>query len=135
MSRKIFVNLPVKDLKKSMEFFGGLGFTFNPQFTDDNAACMVITEEIHSMLLTHPHFEGFSPHPICDAKQMTEVLIAVEFDSREEVDRVVEKAVSSGGREFNDPQEYPFMYSRAFQDLDGHVWEILWLDPTALPAS
>lgn len=132
MNRKIFVNLPVWDLNKSRAFFESLGFEFNPQFSDDTAACLVISEEIYSMLLTHEKFATFSPNPIADARQVTEVLIALSCNTREEVDQLVSKACAAGGKTFNEPQDYGFMYSHAFQDLDGHVWELVWMNPEAV---
>jgi predicted lactoylglutathione lyase len=132
MSRKIFVNLPVKDLKRSMEFFGRLGFSFNPRFTDETAACMVVSEEIYAMLLTHAKFKEFTPHPISDAKKSTEVLVCLTCDSRGEVDEVVGKAVAAGGKTFKEPMDYGFMYGRSFQDPDGHIWEWIWMDPAAV---
>jgi predicted lactoylglutathione lyase len=132
MSRKIFVNLPVKDLKKSMEFFRGLGFSFNPQFTDETAACMVISEDIYAMLVTHPKFEGFAPNPICDATRNTEVLVCLSCDGRSEVNTIADKAVAGGGKNAGEPMDYGFMYGRSVQDLDGHVWEFMWMDPSAI---
>jgi len=132
MSRKIFVNLPVKDLKRSMEFFGRLGFSFNPQFTDETAACMVVSEEIYAMLLTHAKFKEFTPHPIADATRSTEVLVCLTCESRGQVDGVVNKAVAAGGRTFKAPIDYGFMYGQSFQDLDGHIWEWIWMDPSAI---
>ena len=129
MPSKIFVNLPVKDLDKSKAFFGKLGYTFNPQFTDETAACMVISDDIYSMLLTEAKFKEFSKKPIADAHKTTEVLIALSMDSKDEVNRVVDAAIKAGGREARDPQDYGFMFLRSFSDLDGHVWEILWMDP------
>ncbi|MDQ8020339.1 MAG: VOC family protein [Moraxellaceae bacterium] len=128
-SKQIFVNLPVKDLKKSMTFFSGLGYTFNPQFTDDNAACMVISEQIFAMLVTEARFRDFTPKKIVDAQDSTEVLIALSTDSRAGVDSLVDKAISLGGKEIKEPQDYGFMYYRSFQDLDGHIWETLYMDP------
>jgi hypothetical protein len=125
MARKIFVNLPVKDLDNSVEFFTGLGFKFNPQFTDETATCMIISDDIFAMLLTHEKFRSFSPNPISDATRQTEVLVALSCDSREEVDELVRKAVAGGGKTFSEPQDYGFMYSHSFQDLDGHIWELL----------
>lgn len=132
MSRKIFVNLPVKDLEKSKAFFAGLGFTFNPRFTDHTAACLVISEHIYAMLLTHEKFATFTPHPIADATQSTQVLIALSCESRAEVDDLVRKAVAGGGRTFRPATDHGFMYEHAFQDPDGHVWELFWMDPSAL---
>jgi predicted lactoylglutathione lyase len=129
MPRMIFVNLPVKDLDKSMTFFKALGFSFNAQFTDETAACMVISETIFAMLLTHEKFAGFAPHPIADARATTEVLNALSCESRAEVDDLVAAAVAAGGRTYNAPQDHGFMYGHGFQDLDGHVWEVFWMDP------
>src|SRR5215468_5278406 len=109
MATKIFVNLPVKDLKKSMEFFTKVGYEFNPQFTDATAACMIIGEDIFSMLLTEEKFKGFTNKPICDATKSTEVLVALSCDSREQVDEMVRKAVAAGGSTYNKPQDYGFM--------------------------
>src|SRR5690606_3541662 len=117
MSQMIFVNLPVKDLNASMEFFRKLGFTFNPQFTDETAACMVISETIFAMLLTHKKFSEFTPNPICDAKKQTEVLTALTRESREAVDEIVKNAVAAGGNTYNKPQDHGFMYGHGFQDL------------------
>ncbi len=132
MSRQIFVNLPVKDLKRSIAFFENLGFSFNAQFTNHEAACMVVSETIYVMLLTHEKFSQFTPHPIADAKQATEVLVALSCDSRAAVDDIVAKATANGATTYNSPQDYGFMYSHAFQDLDGHIWEWLWMDPSAI---
>jgi predicted lactoylglutathione lyase len=129
MATKIFVNLAVKDLDRSMAFFKRIGFTFNPQFTDDTAACMVITDDIYTMLLTHPKFKEFTKKDIADAHKTTEVLTCLSFDERDKVDEVVDKAVAAGGREARAPQDHGFMYGRSFDDLDGHVWEIIWMDP------
>jgi hypothetical protein len=132
MSRKIFVNLPVRDLNKSKDFFGRLGFSFNPQFTDETAACMVVSEDIYAMLLTHEKFKEFTPHPISDAAKATEVLVCLSCESRGQVDEVVAKAVAAGGRTFKPPMDYGFMYGQSFQDLDGHIWEWMWMDPSAV---
>jgi predicted lactoylglutathione lyase len=129
---QIFVNLPVQDLQKSIEFFTALGFSFNPQFTDDTATCMIIGENIFVMLLTHEKFMDFSPHPITDAHKTTQVLVALSLAERAQVDAIVHKAVSAGGRTYKQPQDHGFMYSHSFQDLDGHVWEPFWMDPQAV---
>lgn len=129
-SKKIFVNLPVKNLPASIEFFKAIGYTFNPQFTDETAACMVISEEIYSMLLTEEKFRGFSPNPICDAKKFSEVSIALTCESRAEVDEIVKKAVAAGGTTYNAPQDHGFMYGHGYQDLDGHVWDVFYMDPS-----
>lgn len=132
MATKIFVNLPVKDLDRSKEFFGKLGYTFNPQFTDETAASMVISEDIYAMLLTEAKFKEFTSKPIADAKKTTEVLVALTVDSREEVNTLVDKALQAGGSEARPPMDYGFMFGRSFQDLDGHIWEIIWMDPKAI---
>ena len=132
MSTKIFVNLPVKDLDGAIAFYSALGFVNNKQFTDETAACMVISEDIYVMLLTHAKFQEFSPNPIGDATKSTEVLLALSCESRGEVDDLVRKATSSGGRTFKPPQDHGFMYAHSFQDPDGHVWEVLWMDPSAI---
>ena len=128
MADKIFVNLPVQNLKKSMDFFSSLGFTFNQQFTDDTAACMVISDDIYTMLLTHAKFKEFTPNPICDATKSTEVLVCLSRDSRAAVDDMVRKAVAGGGKTYNQPQDHGFMYGHGFQDLDGHIWETFYMD-------
>lgn len=124
MVRQIFVNLPVADLKASIAFFTRLGFTFNPDFTDDTATCMIVGETIFAMLLTRERFAGFAPHPPADARATTEVLLALQLESREAVDAMVKAAVSGGGNAYSAPQDHGFMYQHGFQDLDGHVWEV-----------
>ncbi|MEO6026594.1 MAG: VOC family protein [Candidatus Binatia bacterium] len=131
MSKMIFVNLPVCDLTRSMTFFEALGFAFNPQFTDATAACMVIDDQhIYAMLLTHEKFKGFTPKPISNAEDTTEVLVCLSCESRAEVDAYVQKAVVAGGSTFRAPEDHGFMYGHAFQDLDGHIWEVMWMDPS-----
>ena len=132
MARKIFVNLPVRDLAASMAFFKVLGFANNAQFTDDTAACMVVSDDIYVMLLTHAKFKEFTPLPVADATRATEVLVCLSCDSRAAVDEVVGKGLAAGGKAFKDPQDYGFMYARSFQDLDGHIWEWIWMDPAAV---
>ncbi|MGC4015889.1 MAG: VOC family protein [Luteolibacter sp.] len=129
MNKLIFINLPVADLPRSKEFFSALGYTFNAQFTNDDGACMVVSDTIHVMLLTHPHFSKFAPNPISDAKTSTGVLICLSCDSREEVDTLVAKAVAAGATTYNPPRDYGSMYGHEFQDHDGHVWEFMWVDP------
>ena len=131
MADKIFVNLPVQNLKKSMDFFASLGFTFNQQFTDDTAACMIISDDIYTMLLTHAKFKEFTPNPICDATKSTEALVCLSRDSRAAVDDMVRKAVAGGGKTYNQPQDHGFMYGHGFQDLDGHIWELIYMKPSA----
>jgi len=132
MATKIFVNLPVKDLDKSVEFFTKLGYTFNPQFTDETATCMIVGEDIFVMLLTREKFQTFTPKEICDATKSTEVLVSLTADSREKVDEIVRKAVAAGGSTYNEPQDYGFMYQHGFQDLDGHIWETFFMEPSAI---
>ena len=127
--RKIFVNLPVKDLEKSMTFFKALGFSFNAQFTDETAACMVISDDIYPMLLTHKKFKEFTPKAIADASKTSEVLTCVSAESKDEVNKMVDAALMAGGQKLREPQDYGFMYERSFQDPDGHIWEIMWMDP------
>ena len=132
MATKIFVNLPVRQLKKSIDFFTALSFTFNPQFTDETATCMIVGEDIFVMLLTHAKFKSFTPKEICDATKSTEVLVALSCESRDQVNDMVRKAVAAGGTTYNTPQDHGFMYAHGFQDLDGHVWELVWMNPAAI---
>lgn len=125
----IFVNLPIKDLAKTREFFTALGYTFNEQFSDDTAASLVLGDNLYAMLLTEEKFKTFTKKDIADATKITEVLVALSVDSKEEVDSLVEKAYAAGATESRPKEDYGFMYSRNFQDLDGHVWEIVWMDP------
>src|SRR5215813_5798686 len=135
MAKKIFVNLPVSDLKKSMTFFTSLGFTFNPQFTDETAACMVVSDDIFVMLLTKTKFKSFIPREICDATKSTEVLVCLSAESRQRVDELVRKAVAAGGKTHQEPQDHGFMYGHGFQDLDGHIWELAYMEPNAIKQS
>jgi uncharacterized protein len=129
MSTKIFVNLPVKDLDKSIEFFKGLGFVFNRQFTDETAACMVISDDGYVMLLTEAKFKEFTQKQIADATKTTEVLTCLAVGSKDEVNRIVEAALAAGATDARAPMDYGFMFGRSFNDLDGHIWEIIWMDP------
>ena len=128
--RMIFVNLPVKDLEASKRFFGELGFEFDPQFTDDDAACMVIDQNIYAMLLTEERFRDFIDGEIADP-DTTEVLVALSADSRQEVDSLVEKALSAGGQQWKETMEQGPMYERSFRDPDGHVWEVMYMEQPA----
>lgn len=128
MSKKIFVNLAVKDLDASMAFFKALGFSFNPQFTDETAACMVISDDIYAMLLTHAKMKEFTKKPVADATKSTEVLVALTFDSKAEIDTMFDAAVKNGGSEARDMMDLGFMYHRSFNDPDGHIWELVWMD-------
>ena len=132
MAPKIFVNLPVKNLKKSMEFFTKLGYSFNPQFTDKTAACMIVSEDIYVMLLTKAKFREFIPKGICNAKKSTEVLLCLSCESREKVDEMVRKAIAAGGTTYAQFKDYGFMYQHGFQDPDGHIWELIHMEPSAI---
>ncbi len=132
MTTKIFVNLPVQDLQRSIQFFTELGFNFNAQFTDETATCMIVSDNIFVMLLTHDKFKAFTPKAICDATKSTEVLIGLSADSREQIDALVRKAVAAGGSTYNEPQDHAFMYGHGFQDLDGHIWELIFMEPSAI---
>jgi predicted lactoylglutathione lyase len=134
MATKIFVNLPVKDLEKSKEFFTKIGFAINPQFTDDKAACVVISEDIFAMILREEFFKTFIPRTeIADATKATEVLVALSAESKEGVDELANKAIAAGGSQLREPEDHGFMYSRSFQDLDSHIWEVVWMDMAAVP--
>ena len=133
MTRKIFVNLPIRDMGRSQAFFRSLGFDFNPQFTNEQGACMVVTDDIFVMLLVEPFFQGFTKKPIANAHQTTEVLVCLSCESREEVDALVQKALAAGGQAPNPTQDHGFMYAHGFEDLDGHLWELVWMDPNAAP--
>lgn len=135
MATQIFVNLPVKDLERSKAFFTALGFTINLEFTNEKAACVVINEGIYAMILTEEFFQTFiRQRSISDARQSTEVILALSADSRSGVDELAEKALSAGGAPFRDAEDHGFMYSRSFQDPDGHIWEVVWMDLAAAPA-
>lgn len=134
MATKIFINLPVKDLGKSKSFFESLGFSFNPQFSDDNAACMVISDSIFAMLLTEPYFKTFTKKAICDATKSTEVLIALDASSRQEVEKTVAKAKELGASIYAEPADHGWMYQHSFADLDGHQWELAYMDESQMPS-
>lgn len=129
--RQIYVNLAVRDLQTSMDFFGALGLTFNPQFTDDKAACMVINADAYVMLITEPFFRTFTKREPCNTKTHSEALIALSCESRAAVDEIVRKAIDAGGSHAMDPMDHGFMYAWSFYDVDGHHWEVMWMDPNA----
>ncbi len=131
-SRKLFVNLAVNDLARSVEFFGALGFSFDPRFTDETATCMVVSDEAYVMLLQEDRFTDFTNKHLADFKVQVEAIVALSADSREEVDELADKALATGGAPAADPQDLGFMYSRSFDDPDGHQWEIVWMDPKAV---
>ncbi len=131
MSTQIYVNLPVKNLARTRDFFGRLGYRFNPLFSNDDAACMVIADNIFAMLLVEPFFQTFTKKPVADATRSTEVLVCLSCDSRAEVDRMVAAALAAGGSVPHSPQDHGFMYTHGFDDLDGHGWELVYMDPAA----
>ncbi|GGB85894.1 MULTISPECIES: VOC family protein [Dyadobacter] len=133
MATKIFVNLPVKDLNRSVDFFTKLGYTFNAQFTDEKATCMIISEDIYVMLLVEPFYKTFTKKEIADATKTSEVILCLSADSREDVDLMVRKAVDAGATVPSEPQDYPYMYGHGYQDLDGHLWEVMWMETSAVP--
>ena len=135
MPTKIFVNLPVKDLNRSVQFFTKLGYKFNPQFTDETATCMIIADDIYAMLLTKAKFKEFTPKQICDAAKSTEVLIALSCESRKAVEEQVRKAVAAGGSTYAEAKDHGFMYQHGYQDPDGHIWELFYMDPAAVGES
>jgi len=135
MSTKFFVNLPVKSLNNSKEFFSKLDFKFNPQFTDENAACMIISDDISVMLLVEKFFKTFTKKEISDATKSTEVIVALSVDTREKADELVNKAIEAGGTTYAEPQDHGFMYQQSFQDLDGHLWELIYMDESAVNQS
>jgi predicted lactoylglutathione lyase len=132
MITNIFVNLPVKDLNKTVEFFTKLSFTFNPQFTDENATCMIVGKDIFVMLLVEKFFKTFTKKEISDTTKNTEAIVALSTQSREEVDQMMEKVVNAGGKEARDPQDHGWMYGRSFEDINGHLWEIFYMDESAM---
>lgn len=131
-SRKLFVNLAVKDLDASVEFFTKLGFEFDERFTDETATCMLVGEDAYVMLLTQAKFEEFTKKPVADPTAQTEAMMALTGESREEVDAFAEKALAAGASPANEPSDLGFMYGRSFYDPDGHHWEIFWMDPVAV---
>ena len=136
MTTKIFVNLPAKDLNKTIEFFTKLGFKFNPQFTDENATCMIVGEDIFVMLLVEKFFKTFTKKEICDTSKNTEVIVALSVEGREKdrekVDQMINRAIEAGGRESREPQDHGWMYGRSFEDINGHIWEVIYMDESAL---
>lgn len=128
----IFVNLPVKNLETSKNFFGKLGFGFNPQFSDETTACLVISDTIFAMLISEPRFKDFTKKEIADASKTTEVLLALSADSRDRVDELADAALAAGGSPANEAMDMGSMYGRSFQDPDHHIWEVVWMDPAAV---
>ena len=132
MKMKIFVNLPVKDLNKSVAFFTKLGFNFNPQFTDENATCMIVGEDIFIMLLVEKFFKSFTKKEVCDTSKNTEAILALSVESREKVDQMMDKAIEAGGGESREKQDHGWMYGRSFEDVDGHLWEVFFMEESAI---
>jgi len=137
MPQQVFINLPVRDLEKTKEFFTKLGFTFNPRFTDDTAACLIINEKagFYAMLMTHESMRRFTTKAIADAHTTTETINAFSFESKEVVDAMFERAIAAGGKETRPTEDYGWMYGRAFDDLDGHQWEFFYMDISKMPAN
>jgi predicted lactoylglutathione lyase len=134
MATRIFINLPVKDLARSTEFFTGLGFPLDQRFTDENAGCLIISDDIYAMLLTEPFFQTFTARDIPDTSKTAEAIVALEVDSRQRVDELADQAIGTGGAPAGEPMEQYGMYGRRFEDPDGHLWEVFHMDPAAVPA-
>ena len=134
MPRNLYVNLPVKDLERTVDFFAALGFSFDPKFTDENATCMIVNDNTSVMLLVESFFATFTRRPVADAHASTETLLAMSMDSRAEVDAFVSKAIAAGATEYAEPRDYGFMYQRGIADLDGHNWGPFWMDEAQFPA-
>lgn len=132
MATKIYVNLPVKDLQRSVRFFKAVGFAHNPQLSDETAACMAISDEIFAMLLTEAKFREIARKSVSDSSRMTEVFTCLSVESRAKVNRLVDRAVAQGAREVREPEDHGFMFGRSFRDLDGHIWEIIYMDERAM---
>lgn len=132
MATKIYVNLPVKDLQRSVRFFQAMGFGFRPQLSDESTACMAISDDIFAVLLTEAKFRDVVRRPVADTARMTEVLTCLSVESRTRVNQLVDRALAQGGREMREPEDHGFMFGRSFSDLDGHIWEVIYMDPNAL---
>lgn len=135
MSRMLFANMPVKDVAATRAFFAGLGFEFNDVFSDENCASMIVSDQATVMFLAESRFKDFISDSITDTTQSREVLMCISADSRDEVNSLVDSAVAAGGSSWMEPQDHGFMFGRAFRDLDNHVWEVMWMDPSAVPSS
>jgi uncharacterized protein len=131
MTTQIFVNLPVKDLNETVDFFTKLGFAFNPQFTDENATCMIVNSDIFIMLLVEKFFKTFTKKELCNTTKDTEVIVALSTESREKVDQMISKVIEAGGKEHRKPQDHGWMYGRSFEDINGHLWEVIYMDKNA----
>jgi predicted lactoylglutathione lyase len=135
MHKQIYVNLAVENVERSKAFFTALGFSVEPRFSNDQAVSLILGENIYAMLLVKDMFKGFTPKPLANAKESTEVLVCLSCESREEVDALVAKALAAGGAAPRPPQDHGFMYGHAFEDLDGHIWELAYMDPNAQPSA
>jgi uncharacterized protein len=135
MASQIFLNLPVKNLDASVAFFTKMGYTFNAQFTNADATCMIVNEHIYVMLLVKKYFKTFVTKKIADAHKTVQMLVGLSFDSKEDVNKMVDAAIAAGAVEARDPLDHGFMYTRAFNDLDGHIWEMFWMDSSAVQGS
>jgi predicted lactoylglutathione lyase len=133
VSTQIYVNLPVKNVERTRAFYSALGYQFNPHFSNESALCMIVSDTIYVMLLAEPFFQTFTAKPIVDATKSTEVLVCLSCASRAEVDALVAKAVAAGGSAPRAPQDHGFMYGHGFEDPDGHIWELMYMDPNAAP--
>ena len=133
MATKLFLNIPVKNIERTNAFFTTLGFQFNPAFSDEKATCMILSDDGYVMLLQEEFFKGFTPKPIADAHQTAQAIIGISADSREGVDALYDKAIAMGATESKEAYDYGFMYGHSFNDLDGHIWEVFWMDPQAPP--
>jgi uncharacterized protein len=133
MTRQLFVNLPVKDLDRAVKFFTALGFSFNPDFTDENATCMIVNDDAFVMLLVESYFKTFTTKSVAATAGSAEVIMSFALDSREAVDQSIRTALTSGGTASEEAQDYGFMYTHSFQDPDGHLWEVFWMDPAGPP--
>ena len=131
-SKNIFINIPVKDLNKSFKFFQELGFDFNPQFSDESTASMIISDNIFALLMVEERFKGFTKKEITDTSASAEVIFCLSAENRDQVDELVKKALASGAKPYSEPQDHGFMYIWGFQDLDGHIWEIAYMDESAI---
>lgn len=131
-SKSIFINLPVKDVNKSTHFFKELGFEFNPQFSDETTSCLIISDNIYVMIMIEERFKGFTRKEIVDTTTSAEAIFCLSAESQDQVDEIVNKALSSGGKSYSDPQDHGFMYGWGFQDLDGHIWEVAYMDESAM---
>ena len=130
MAKRLFVNLPIKDVRQSRSFFESLGFNFNPQFSDDKALCLILGDNFYGMLLKEDFFQTFTPKPLSLGKHTTEVLLSLQVNTKDEVNQMLDTAIKLGAQEYNPPTDNGFMYLRVFEDLDGHQWEISWMDET-----